>query len=489
MRVLLLNPPSENTLVQSPDERGKPVIEPGDFGRFPPLGLLYILAYLEKHAPGHELFLKDCVAEGITHDDLVRVIGDVQPDVVGITSFTVALVDVCMAARCARQVAPRAHLCLGGHHPIAFPFEAAQLEEFDSIVVGEGEVAFCELVKALERKRDFTDIPGVYTAESIERHRHSAAKDDRFLSHVMVSPAYVDDLDALPFPARSYVRHIDYQSIVGVSGRLASIISTRGCPYHCTFCEVPYKRYRQRSVANVADEVEACLDDGYREVHFWDDLFNITPQRLTDFCDEVTRRGLEFTWDFRGRVNAVTPESLECAKRAGLRMISFGVETGTDEGLERIKKNTTTAQIRDAFHWCRELGIRTVADFMLGFPFERTADDVQRSLDFLFSLDPDYAQFTILRLLPNTELFQEAAAEGLIDPQRWIDFALHPAPGFKLDHWEEHLSMPELLKMQREAYRKFYLRPGYVWRSIVGLTSWHEFKAKTKGVLKVLRMR
>ena len=489
MRILLLNPPADNTILESPDENGRAVIEPQDFGRFPPLGLLYIISYLESNSSGHDLFLKDCVGEGITQEALRGVVDEIRPDIVGITSFTLGLVDVCLAARTVREAAPHAHICLGGHHAIAFPYEAAQLKEFDSIVVGEGEVAFTNLVRAIEQKRDLTEIPGVYTAESIERHRNAPRRDSRFLTQVLAPPAYIEDVDSLPFPARSYVRHIDYRSITGVTGRLASIVSSRGCPYHCTFCEVPYRRYRARSVGNVASEVEECLREGYKEVRFWDDSFNITPERLLAFCDELERRQLRFHWDFRGRVDAVTRECLERARRTGLRMVSFGVETGSDEGLRRIKKGITIAQVRDAFRWCRELGIRTVADFMLGFPFEKTPDDIRRNIDFIFSLDPDYAQFTILRLLPSTELFGEAVEKGLTDPQRWVDFSLNPEPGFTVDHWEEHMSMAELLAIQREAYRRFYLRPRYIARSVIGLTSWYEFKAKLGGLLKLLGIK
>lgn len=486
MRILLLNPPAENTVIEYPDEAGDSYLESSDFGRFPPLGLLYLIAYLERHATGHEIFLRDCVAEGITHEALPAVVDRIRPDLVGITSFTIALVDVCMAGRTVRRVAPHAHICLGGHHPIAFPFEAAQLKEFDSVVVGEGEVAFTELVQALDQGRDIEAIPGVYTARSIERFRTTTLHDSRFLTDLMPTAAHIDDVDSVPFPARSYVSHIDFHSIIGASGRLATMIGSRGCPCQCTFCDVPYKRYRQRAVPSIVDEIDTCLREGYQEVHFYDDVFAIKPDRVVEFCDEVERRGLEFPWDFRGRVDALTQESLARAKHAGLRMITFGVETGTDEGLEAIKKGTTTAQARQVFRWCRGLGIKTVADFMLGFPFERTLDDVKRNVDFLFSLDPDYAQFGILTLYPNTELFNRAAGNGLANRQRWVDFVLDPQPGFTVDHWTEHLSLAELVKMQRRAYRRFYLRPRYMARSLIRTRSWYEFKAKAAGVLKLL---
>ncbi len=490
MRVLLLNSPSEYTVGEfagRDDPMGRGAVEVEDFGLFPPLGLLYILSSLKKKTPEHEVFFLDCIASRISHRDLSAKITELRPDIVGITSFTIALYDVCLAARTIRTIFPQAHICLGGHHPIAFPVEAAELPEFDSIVVGEGEEAFPALVQALATGRDFTEIHGVYTKESIQRFRHVAAPDPRFLAHPTVPPAYVADLDLIPPPDRSVIQHLDYHSIVGASRRLATMISSRGCPYRCTYCDVPYKLYRQRALASVADEVQGALELGYDEIHFYDDLFNIEPERVIGFCDELSRRGYHFTWDFRGRVNTVTWESLARAKSAGCRMISFGVETGSDEGLLLLRKNTSTQQIRQVFQWCRSLGILTIADFMIGLPFERSVVDVRRNVDFLLELAPDYAQFNILALYPHTELFADAARRGLLDPARWHQFARAPALDFYVDHWEEFLSIATLQQLQKESYRRFYLRPRYIWRSLVATCTWHEFTSKLQGTLKLLR--
>jgi anaerobic magnesium-protoporphyrin IX monomethyl ester cyclase len=488
MRILLVNPPDENKVIEHPDEEGRDFLESDDFGDFPPLGALYVLSYAERHAPQHEYFFIDCVGERISHTQLAARLKDLKPDLVGITSFTISLVDVCKAAEAVRQASPHAHICLGGHHPIAFPYEAAQLPQFDSIVVGEGEIAFFELIRALEEKGDFTNIMGVYTCQSIMRFKGEPFKDKRFLARVSVPPAYVEDVDSLPFVNRRYIRHLKYRNILGVTNDLATILSSRGCPYLCTFCDVPYKRYRPRNVDLVLDEVEACRAMGYREFRFYDDLFNINEAKILEFCDAIERRGLDFIWDFRGRVNGVTYESLRRAKAVGLRLISFGVETGSDEGLRALKKGTTTAKVRQAFEWCRQLGIQTVADFIIGLPFERTEADVKRNLDFLIQLDPDYAQISILTLYPNTALFDQAVAEGRIKPGRWEEWALNPTPNFLVDHWEEHLDLATLTRLQKSAYRRFYFRPRYILRTAMQTKSLYELGAKALGALKLLHV-
>ena len=312
-------------------------------------------------------------------------------------------------------------------------------------------------------------------------------RDRRFLQSVMVPPAYVDDLEDIPIPSRKYIRHIKYHSTVGVTGNLATIITTRGCPYLCTFCDVPYKKYRQRNVESVLDEVQQCLDMGYDEFHFYDDLFNVNAKKVSEFCDAIERRGMSFAWDFRGRVNAVTRETLVQAKNVGLRQISFGVESGTDEALKALKKGTTVAQVDQAFRWCREIGIRTVADYIIGFPFEKSPAEVRKSIDFLINLDPDFTLINVLQLLPNTGLYKQAVAEGIIEDKLWEKFALNPTREFRVAHWDKHMTPKQLFTLRREAYRRFYLRPKYIFRSITQTRTLHELFVKLFGLHHLLK--
>lgn len=488
MKVIIINPPAENTVQEFPDSEGEGYLEADDYGYFPPLGPLYVLSYAEKHVPHHTYYFVDAVGEKLSYTQLEERIKKISPDVIGITSFTISLVDVMKTAEMARKLCPSAHLVLGGHHPTAFPFEAAQLPHFNTIIVGEAEYAFAELLRRIEQFKPYEDIVGVYTKQNISALAGNTLKDSRFLAHITVPPAYVDDVDDLPAPNRHYIKHINYESVIGLTGKLATIITTRGCPYKCTFCDVPYKKYRQRNIELVMDEIETCLELGYEEFHFYDDLFNITEQKILDFCDAIDKRGLKIVWDFRGRVNAVTFKSLKRGKETGLRMISFGVETGTDQGLKALKKGTKTEQVKKAFAWCRELGIKTVANYMIGLPHEESIDHIHKSIDFLIELDPDYAQIAILNLYPHTEVFNQGIKKGIVKEGKWEEFALNPNSAFKVDHWTEFLTEQQLVKLHREAYRRFYFRLPYIWRSIVQTTSVYEFKSKVAGVRKLLKI-
>jgi radical SAM superfamily enzyme YgiQ (UPF0313 family) len=489
MNILFLNPPDMNKVYEyTVDEKSKEYIGMDNFGAFPPLGILYVMAYLEKNAPHHKLYFKDCVAERSGHNKLIEYVTEIKPDVVAMTSFTVAMIDVCMAAQNIRKIVPDAHICLGGHHPIAFPFEAASLPEFDSIVVGEGEIVFTELIKRIEDKKPFTDILGVYTNESIQKYQNTTLKDRRFLNKVKVPPAYVDDIDSLPIPNRNYIKDLNYSSVVGVSSKLATLISSRGCPYKCTFCDVPIKTHRRRDPKLVVDEMETCVAQGYDEIHFYDDLFNITPRRVMDICDEIIKRGLKIVWDYRGRVNGIDEESIKRFKKSGGRLISFGIETSTQEGLQMMRKGTKVKQNIDALKLCKKYGIITLADFIIGLPHERSYDDVLKSIKILtHDYRPDYAQFSILSLFPNTEVYDQAVAKGLIVDGKWNEWARDPLnTKLKIEHWHEYVSREQLVELQKKAYRMFYLRPSSIWNMMKQLRSFDEFKIKAKAALDIL---
>ena len=184
---MLLNPSDFNKVSEyALDEYSTEYIESDDVGAFPPLGLLYVMSNLEKNAPHHKLYFKDCVAEKVGHDALIEYISEIRPDIFAMTSFTIGMPDVVLAARNIKKILPKAHICLGGHHPIAYPFEAASLPEFDCIVVGEGEIVFTELINAIESKKPFTSITGVYTHESIKKYEGTTLNDRRFLNKVKV---------------------------------------------------------------------------------------------------------------------------------------------------------------------------------------------------------------------------------------------------------------------------------------------------------------
>jgi radical SAM superfamily enzyme YgiQ (UPF0313 family) len=251
---------------------------------------------------------------------------------------------------------------------------------------------------------------------------------------------------------------------------------------------VPIKTHRRRDPKLVVDEMETCVAQGYEEIHFYDDLFNITPRRVIDICDEIDKRGLKIVWDYRGRVNGINEESIKRFKKAGGRLISFGIETSTQEGLQMMRKGTKVKQNIDALKLCKKYGIITLADFIIGLPHERSYDDVLKSIKILtHDYRPDYAQFSILSLYPNTEVYDQAVAKGLIKDGKWNEWAKDPLNAkLKVEHWHEFVPFDQLMELQKKAYRIFYLRPTSIWNMIKRLRSFDEFKIKAKAALDIL---
>jgi radical SAM superfamily enzyme YgiQ (UPF0313 family) len=212
---------------------------------------------------------------------------------------------------------------------------------------------------------------------------------------------------------------------------------------------------------------------------------------VIDICDEIIKRGVKVIWDYRGRVNGIDEESIKKFKKAGGRMISFGIETTSKEGLIMMRKGTKVKQNIDALKLCKKYGITTIADFIIGLPHERSYEDVLKSIKTLtYDYKPDYAQIAILSLYPNTEVYDQAVAKGLIKDGKWNEWAKDPLnTKLKVEHWHEYLSMEQLLELQKKAYRTFYFRPSVIWRQIKQIRSIYEIKVKIKAALSILNFK
>ena len=447
-----------------------------EVGRFPPLGLLALAAYVRANSR-HAVEVLDLPASGLTYGALALRLRANPPDLAGITGTTHNLVEILRTAETIKAAAPSARVCLGGPHVDAFPAEALALKPVDFTVWGEGERAFLALIEALAAGRDGSGIGGV----SVKRPGSTSPAS---------APAEpVEDLDSLPFPARDLVDSRQYYYVLGRRATFATIVSSRGCPFKCIFCSTPHGRYRERSAAGMADEIESCLASGAEEIHFVDDTFNVRAGRLAELAREILKRRLRARWSIRARVDTIEEEGLRLARAAGCVRVHYGVETGTDEGLRLLRKGITIAQVERAVALARRHKIATAAYFLIGCPHERTREDVLQTLRFARRLDPDFAMFNVLAIYPHTELFEMAVKRGLIGAEEWRSFAANPTPDFRLRFWEEHFTRGELAGLLQTAYRRFYFRPSVVWRNLRALDSWSELRHKAAAALALLAGR
>ncbi len=471
MKVLLINPPAEQTLVGN-----NPKFLDEERGANPPLGLLYLAAALEQRTD-HEVSVVDAIAEGLSYDALAEHIGSEQPDLIGVAVMTFTLLDAIKTVEVARRAAPGAKIVLGGPHVHLYPRETVSLPGVDFALTGECEHSFVDLVERLREPGRWDEVPG------LAFHRDG---------HVVLNakPGLIDDLDALPFPARDLVPYQRYSSVLARRQPITTMFTSRGCPYACTFCDRPHlgKKFRARSAANVADEMQACVEMGIHEILVYDDTFTVDRGRVLDICAEIQRSGLDLGWDIRARVDTVDEEMLRELKAAGCERIHYGVEAGSDRFMQVLRKGITVADAERAFRLTKRAGIATLAYFMIGIPGQAEAD-VHETMRLARRLDPDYVHVTILTPFPGTAIYRQALKEGVYDTDHWLEFARDPRPGFQPLYWTRDLGRDRLEALLAEAYKSFYLRPRYILKQLTRIRSWHELRGKVKAGLRVLFLR
>ncbi len=462
---MLIRPPARHTVESEVPE----AVEAENLS-YPPLALLSIAQFLLSQSE-HEVRIVDAQLDDLAYDALRDLIREWAPDVVGVTAFTVQLVDVHKTIRAARD-AGVARVVVGGPHVNDFPQECLDLPGVDAVVKGEGQKPMLDLCNVWARGEEAKGIPGVM-----------AHPDDP----VPVDDVYFsNDLDEYPLLDRRLIEYERYYDVMGDGGIFTTMISSRGCPYRCTFCNTPRHRYRVASPERVCDEIAHCLELGIREIYFVDDTFNITNQRVHELCDEIIKRDLQFSWTVRFRVKGVDRPLLEKMKAAGCARIQFGVEQGTEEGLLRLKKDVTSREIEHAFKLCREVGMHTVAYFMIGTPTERTRQDVIDTIEYSIRLDPDFVMYNILTPFPGTTLYDEGVRDGVLELEPWWGFMRAPNEEFKAQVWDEYFSRDELRGLLDLAYRQFYWRPRFVARNLLQIRNLTDFKRKATAGLRLL---
>lgn len=467
MRVMLIRPPAKHTV-----ESEVPEAVSAENLSYPPLALMSIATFL-KEKSHHEVAILDAQLDNLSYEALEQQLRDWQPEIVGITAFTVQLVDVLRTIETTRKVASVKKVVIGGPHVSDFPRECVALPGVDAAVKGEGQKPMLDLCNIWEQGGEAKGIPGVM-----------AHPDDPIPEQDVY---FSNNLDDYPITDRTLVDYKRYYDVMGGGGIFTTMISSRGCPYRCTFCNTPRHRYRVMTPSRACDEIEACLKLGISEIYFVDDTFNITNQRVMDLCDEILRRGLKFSWTVRFRVKGMTEELLTKMRAAGCGRIQFGVEQGTEEGLLRLKKDVTVREIEHAFRLCRKVGIRTVAYFMIGTPTERSREDVMDTINYAIQLDPDFVMFNVLTPFPGTTLYDEGLRDGVLNIDPWMQFMRRPQEDFKAQVWDEHFSRQELRQLLNYAYRRFYWRPKFVARNLLQIRNPQDFLRKANAGLRMLK--
>jgi radical SAM superfamily enzyme YgiQ (UPF0313 family) len=445
-------------------------------GHNPPLGILYLAAYL-KEKTDNEVGVLDTQVEELDYTQIRRRVKAANPDLVGMNVMSFTLIDALNVAKIVKEVNPEIKVVLGGPHANIYPKETANLDNVDYVVLGEGEEILPKLVRNIDNKKNLKKIKGIVFKEK---------------KKIVVTgiPPRIEELDRLPFPSRYMTPYKKYSSLLAKRSPITTMITSRGCPYNCLFCDrQPMgKIFRTRSAQNVVDEFEECTEMGIHEFILHDDTFTVGKKRVIEICKEVIRRRLDIGFDIRARVNTVDYEMLKMLKKAGCERIHYGVESGNQYILNVLRKGITIEQIRDAFRITKKVGIDTFAFFMIGSPEERR-ENIMETIGFAKQLNSDYVHFSITTPFPATDLYKIGLEKGILKEDYWQRFAENPTPHFKPEVWEENLTREELIKLLKIAYKSFYQRPSYIIRKFFDIRSVAELKRKAKAGLKVFGMR
>lgn len=340
----------------------------------PPLGLAYAAAACE--AAGATVRIFDYIVSKYSPEKLFAELDAFKPDVIGAGPVTMNFPDGLRIIKAAKRHLPSIVTMMGGPHA-SFDFQdiLTMHPEVDLIVKGEGEQTLMELMPVIRDRSAWRTVRGIAFRE-----------DGRI---VVTGPReLMEDLDSLPLPARHLLPISRYQAL----GYPVSIITSRGCPNRCIFClgrrMVGFKG-RYRSPALVVDEIEHILSLGFTRINVADDLFTANKDRVRELCSEIKRRGVTFGWSAFARVNTVDPETLAVMRETGCDCISFGIESGNQEMLKRVRKGITLDQARRAVQWCKEADILPHASFMVGLPGD-SPEVMQDTKRFAEELDIAY---------------------------------------------------------------------------------------------------
>jgi anaerobic magnesium-protoporphyrin IX monomethyl ester cyclase len=440
----------------------------------PPLGIAYIAAFLREK--GIRVSIIDMNACNYTIPQTLDILKNMArfPDVIGITVTTPTVPKSFEIAEQIKKFNKDALVVFGGAHPTALPEEILRNKSVDLAVYGEGEKTMLEICRAKEKNFSFKKIKGLAF-----RHKGKIIKNP--------PRDLIPDLDSLPFPAIDLLPRDKYYSAYSKDKRFANILTSRGCPGMCIYCNKLIFGHcvRMRSAENIIKEIKYLHHKyGYREFHIVDDLFTQDRKRVIEFCSLVKKNKLKINWKLGNgvRVGSVDFELLKIMKEAGLYSLSFGIESGNQKILNNMKKGQTLEMCRNAVTWANKLGLTTVGFFMIGNLGEDEST-IRETIEFAKSLPLDIAQFSILVPFPGTPIRAIIEQQGKILEKNWN----------KYDNIEgkalfEHGNLTKELmeRMHKQAYKEFYMRPGFILRRILKTRTLSDFKKQFIGLTAIL---
>jgi radical SAM superfamily enzyme YgiQ (UPF0313 family) len=399
-----------------------------------PLGLGYMVSYLKKRSIKALIYNSDyCFHKTISSNvdfadnwslfysnvndteheiwnDVKFVLKKTKPKIIGISSKVVDIPSTFVYANLIKEILPEAIVVVGGPSAITCSEYLMENKSIDYLVLGEGEETITELschILNKQGRRPLDDINGI-----------CYRKDDGSLFYAP-QRELIANIDDIPFPDREALFVVDEQKKIVRMNLCVDILTSRGCPYRCTFC-CTYEAWnsrkpRLRSVDNVVEEIRYLKEKfGQSYFIFWDDLFTYDRKRTIELCKRIINEKLNITWLCLVRINTIDKELLKIMKQAGCNEIQIGIESGSDRILKRIKKGLTVDMINEKVPIIRQSGLKWIIFLIIGFPTE-TEEEIAQTIKLIKTLKPDFADVSVLAPYPGTAIYYELKEQGLLD--------------------------------------------------------------------------
>ena len=374
---------------------------------FPPIGLCYLAASLRKN----KLSVKVVDASSHSWRKVAREILEYNPDLIGITCWTIERKQAYKTSLLAKKVLPQIKIIIGGQHATAFPEHMFIRAKADLVGLGECDETMVELIQALSAGQDIDKVKGIVFKQN---------------GKVIFTPPRLlkENLDDLPFPDYSDFNFKDFNGLPEIADLTAAIITSRGCSYRCIFCSSSNfweHRWRFRTAGNILTEIENFYQKGIKAFLFFDDNFAAEKERSIKICKGIIERKLNINWAACTRVeHAEDEEILNWMRKANCYRIDFGVESGSPKILKNINKRITPEQTEKVFKACHKIGIKPRAYLMVGNPGE-TKETIQETIQLMKKIKPYHSHTAqILWILPNTELYGLAKKQDLMHDDWWL---------------------------------------------------------------------
>jgi radical SAM superfamily enzyme YgiQ (UPF0313 family) len=424
-----------------------PNLETRIYSPWPPLGILYLGTILKNN--GFKISLLDAAAKNYSKNDVLKWVKRIKPDIIGITIFTVSFLVSMDLAKEIKKWNPNTIIILGHYHPTMTAERIIQKygDVIDYIVRGEGEYILLELCEFLEKysdkQKDPMNIKGLTFKSS----------NGKIIS--TPDAPLITNLDALPFPDRTLL-DFDYKWNFGgfefSKSKLTTIISSRGCPFDCSYCacsKFAKRRWRPRSAENIVEELLLIEEQGYTEVNYVDDNFTLRPKRVIKLCELMRKEKIDLNWHTDGRVDQTSQNMLNWMGKVGCRSIWYGFESANQRILDIYNKHTKVSQFDTTIQKTRKADIDLIVGlFMLGAPTE-TLEEIKNTINFAIHSDIDIPFFNVVEIFPGLTFWDDLISKGLIDPKDKVK-ALVGSEIKEVARWETSTRVIDVLLSTKE---------------------------------------